>query len=645
MKQEKGEYRVLLIEVGDKTERAKESFCQNICKSLGISFPLMRKAVEHCPVEFKKNLSLEKAMALAKVFRSFGSRATVEAKNELIPIILEFQASKPHQLVLQSCSLRRGQTGAWNVIGKAKNISAESLNDTWVLIQFFDDLEEILAFEEVPIAINPLPSEESSPFKAVFEGDLPVKKVSVAFKDSSGRPVFALDRRKKEEEWVTIPMEEEEDEESLLFINIDEPPREMLLEEPPSELELEKDLDVQRDEFERVVIQTSSSLIKEGKETSQPSPEPNSLEMDSEASEKNIPVHLDRTEADGPGGVKREFMNFERGPSPLPDQPRSEMETEKGEEPEEGIALAESEDSRGNQVLSHGLQPEGSKFGETVPSSRVVSAKGILEEEISSIPWMDDFRASIDSYYLENRNPLFIWFESHRAKMAFESSFHLLLTILAHARFDQVSQPKRVLENTQRVFRIILHPNIPLEEIPSLEGTQFFSGDHWRDLFHRALPKLQEIAQNILEKERWNASELERLIQVIPHMSNKTSRVAVRWIHELIPDVVDIDFSNTSVFVGESLYRVACRLGIVDPYFDHYDSKNSAADTKIQTFAKEAFPIYPVRIEEPMAWIGMDEERGHCFPTQPRCEGCPFGNFCPRLYLHFNPSEKGMTSR
>jgi hypothetical protein len=191
------------------------------------------------------------------------------------------------------------------------------------------------------------------------------------------------------------------------------------------------------------------------------------------------------------------------------------------------------------------------------------------------------------------------------------------------------------------VFRLIVQPNLPLEEIPPLEGMKFFSGENWRELFHRAIPKLQEVANDIFKKKKCEALELERLIQVIPHMSEKNSRLAVRWMKELIPDVVEIDFSNTPISVGENLYRVASRLGVVDPYFDYYRGRNSMGDIKIQSFAKEAFPHDPIKIEEPIDWVGR-EEGGHCFPTQPRCEGCLFETFCPKLYVSFNPSEKGM---
>jgi hypothetical protein len=101
--------------------------------------------------------------------------------------------------------------------------------------------------------------------------------------------------------------------------------------------------------------------------------------------------------------------------------------------------------------------------------------------------------------------------------------------------------------------------------------------------------------------------------------------------------------SDTFVSVKESLYRVASRLGVIDPRFDYRQGKDSMGDVKIQSFAKAAFPQFPRKIEEPLARVGMRrEEGGHCFPVEPQCEGCLFETFCSRLYLGINPSEKGM---
>jgi hypothetical protein len=154
---------------------------------------------------------------------------------------------------------------------------------------------------------------------------------------------------------------------------------------------------------------------------------------------------------------------------------------------------------------------------------------------------------------------------------------------------------------------------------------------------------VQQIGKAVLEKSKWRAADLERLMQVIPHMGHQNSRMGLRWIKELIPDIVEVDFSDAFVSVGESLYRVASRLGIVDPHFDYFQGSHSMGDIKIQSFAKMVFPQNPIKIEQPMARMGMeDEQGGHCFPIQPQCEGCLFETFCPRCYIHFNPSEKGM---
>jgi hypothetical protein len=269
---------------------------------------------------------------------------------------------------------------------------------------------------------------------------------------------------------------------------------------------------------------------------------------------------------------------------------------------------------------------------------------GSREAEHASLPWIENFRKAIETYYKQPPDIFSVWFESQRGENGFADSFHSLLTILVHTRFDQMSQSKNALENTTRVFKIINHPHLKLEEIPPLEGTQFFSGENWRDLLHRAIPKLQQVSKSILERKRWNGHGLERLIQIIPHMSEKNSRKGIRWINHLIPDIVEIDLSNTPILVEENLYRVASRLGVVDPSFDPYEGKNSMGEMKIQSFAMAAFPQCPLRVEEPMTWEGSKEEGGHCTPVQPQCEDCLFGGFCPRLYLHFNPSVKGMRS-
>ena len=122
--------------------------------------------------------------------------------------------------------------------------------------------------------------------------------------------------------------------------------------------------------------------------------------------------------------------------------------------------------------------------------------------------------------------------------------------------------------------------------------------------------------------------------------------MAIRWIEGLIPERIKIDFSSLKVPVTENIYRVACRLGILDPYFDLYHGPASIGEVKIQSFARTAFPHNPGRVEPPMNRMGLKrEEGGHCFPIRPQCEGCLFEGFCLKLHPLFDPAEKGMIRR
>ena len=70
--------------------------------------------------------------------------------------------------------------------------------------------KNLLHFEETPLTINPLPAGEVSPFKVVFEGDFTIKRISIAFKNASGQPIPAVDKRKKRE-WVEVEINDEDE--------------------------------------------------------------------------------------------------------------------------------------------------------------------------------------------------------------------------------------------------------------------------------------------------------------------------------------------------------------------------------------------------------------------------------------------------
>lgn len=648
LNQEEGRYRVLLIGIGDNTEPEKESFSHHISKTYSIPFPLLKKIVDRCPIILKKNLSLKKAEILAKTLRSFGATVSVEERRNFPPVSLEFQELVPYRLALESASLRRTQRGIWSVIGRARNISDETLNDTWVLVQLFDDLDEFIAFEETPVAINPLPPGEISPFKVVLEGDLFIRRVSVAFKDASGEPIPAADERKKKE-WVEVEIE---DEGVLSSSSMSDGFGERFHPIEPPESSQKTVLGKEKD--------IPSELLSSEQEGTSPllfGGEPG-MELEGDGrriAQESLSLSLEPSEkiSEPPASLLEENRGLEEGASEgvVGDEivrPEQVEETNGGEDalggperpsggevPEES-RLDASEFEEATQLLEDISEAPGEVEAEEKTEERV-------EEEVPSFPWIDHFREAVQTFYQKPRDIFSIWFEECRKEGELKDSLHALLTILVHSRFDQGSQSIKALENTQRVSRLIVQPNLLLDEIPPLEETPFVSGEVWRELFHRALPKVQQIGKAILEKNTWKGFELERLIQVIPHMGHQNSRTAIRWFNELIPDVLEVDFSDTPVTVGEGFYRVASRLGIVDPHFDHYEGRNSMADTKIQAFARMAFPRNPLEVEEAMARMARGEEQGgHCFPVQPRCEGCLFETFCPKLYVHFNPSEKGM---
>ena len=653
LNQEEGRYRVLLIGVGENTQAEKESFSDHISKTYSIPFPLLKKIVDRCPIILKKNLMLKKAEVLAKTLRSFGATVSVEENRNFPPVSLEFQELVPYQLALESVVLRKTQRGIWSLIGRVRNISDETLTDTWVLAQLFDDFEEFIGFEETPLAINPLPAGESSPFKVILEGDFFVRRVSVAFKNVSGEPVPALDQRKKRE-WVEVEIEDEPPLSSSWIatgsgekFHTVEPAE--ISEKPVPGMEKDSPSEPFSSESEGVLplLSEGEPGKEQGGDTERIPPESLSLTLEplEEISESSSsPMEVDRcTEKGASEGVAEEGIVEDEAVRPEQIEETTGAEEAPGE-PElptkEEAAEASRLDASVSEEATRLLVDISERPGEVGPEEK--TEKGV-EEQLPSFPWVEYFREALHVFYQKPRDIFSIWFEECRKEGEFKDPLHALLIILVHSRFDQGGQSIKALQNTQRVSRLIVQPNLLLDEIPPLEETSFISGESWRELFHRALPKVQQIGKAILERNRWKGFELERLIQVIPHMGLPNGRRAIRWFNELIPDVIEIDFSDTPVTVEEGLYRVASRLGIVDPHFDHYQGRNSMADVKIQTFAKIAYPQNPLEVEEPMGWMGRAEEQGgHCFPVQPKCEGCLFETFCPKLYVHFDPSEKGM---
>jgi hypothetical protein len=620
-------YRVLLTGIADDSEEGRDSFCKDVSEKYGISFSLLRTIITRCPIILKKNLLFKQAEALAKILSSHGALVSVEKRVGSSGILLEFQEIAPPQLALETTHFGRTEGGAWSVVGKVRNISGRSLEDIWLVAQFFDDLDDILTFEEVPIPFNPFPSNASSPFKVVVGGGLSVQKISIAFKNASGSLLGAVDRRKKQG-WREVRIKDPQD----WFPSYASPP---VIERSPDPKAMER---------EEGPLAGIGSIEEKG---NLPTFEP----------EVSFPPAEEDEEGDREDQILEEAPLGTPGESPL--DAVSENVKVEGDEISPKVEEGEAggiEDMRETGGGSPDSPPvnrgdaevrlNDSIFEEATELLVDVSHGTGEKEESDSLPfpWLEDFRNSVGDYDQNARDIFSVWFEAQRKEGKFENTLHSLLTILVHARFDQMSRPEKALERTQEVFDLLLPLDRTSNGILSVGENHYSSEENWMGLFRKALPKVRQISGQIIERSCWDASRLERLIQIIPHMSEKSGRLATHWMSQLIPDAVVIDFSNSTVCVKESLYRVAARLGVVDPHFDYYQGRSSAGDVKIQSFARTAFPKCPRKVEEPMSWAGMGRgEGGHCFPIEPECGGCLFETFCPKLYLDFNPSEKGMT--
>jgi hypothetical protein len=630
---EEESYRVVLHSTGGHTETEKAHFCKEVSDRYGIPLSLMKKISDRCPIVIKKDLPFKKAKLLAIAFKAFGASVSVEKKKKLPPIFLEFSADKNWRVELDSSHLRKSPGGAWQIFGRVRNIFNEELADLWTLIQLFDEFEDLVAFEEIPLPVNPIPPNESSPFRAIFEGDLPVQKISISFKIASGKPLPARDNREKKE-WVEMKIAELEKRTSLpppaIPSEAVSPPPVV---SPPSMVteiveERSEEKGLERVSEDVWIIEQETDPMWANREIKSDLEE-RSTDLLGEHDLQREPLKLE--------GLQEEFKTSEIIWQVL--------EKEEAAEAEEELHLDDQTEDRPEEKPK-GLDLDLSQVEK--PDQSSVTSPAVLEEkngeEPIPYPWIDEFRKAIMANVQKVRAPFTVWFDNLQKERRFESVYHSLLTLLIYTRFNQTHSSESALENTRKTFNLSLSNDLSIEEIPWLEGTPFFSGEIWRDLYFRAIPKLQEVTHRILEKREWDPFDLDRLIRIIPHMTDRNSHRTIRFIHDRIPEVT-VDVSPLPVEITESLYRVASRLGVVNPFFDFYQGKNSMGDLKIQTFARTAFPDNPGRAEELMNQLGAEDEEGPCSTTEPWCQHCPFESFCQKLFTGFNPSEKGMVYR
>ena len=620
-------YRVLLTGIEDETEERKEVFWRTVSERYHLSLASLRDIMNRSPVILARNLSLDEARHLAERLGALGALLSIKKNNDIPSMNLEFQETGSALIALEASLLRKTQSDTWSVIGRVRNISTETLHDVWVLIQLFGSQGDFLTFEEVPLPINPLPPRCSSPFKAIFEGSLSVKAIAIAFKNSGGKPLPSTDHRKPLDE-IAIHVDLKETCSSVVSSEQNE--RGTVEEQPSSmnpETQQEKGVEEHPGDQESAdqIVTEEGVVLSDMGEPSDESPGESNEEY------TGTPLFSSSSSILAKADVEMIDVVFpELKPS---------TECSNGNGGEVPIHTPDLEEA--SQLLKEITE---SKAQETEEKRIEEESASRLKESLPTFPHFEEFRRSVEIYYKTHPDHFVEWMETQEREEGPQGRLRCLVTLLVHTRFDQMTKPETALENTRKVGHLILQPNVSFEEVPSLEGTRYFSGEHWKLLFHRALPRIQSIAQEIVVKQQWKARELEQLIQIIPHMSAETGRRALRWIQRFRIEGIHIDFSQASILLGGALYRVAARLGVVDPQFDYSEGPNSMGDLKIQAFGRTAFPEDPLKIEEPMNWLGMGtpEDGGACVPTYPRCEGCLFNDFCPKHYLNFDPSEKGL---
>ena len=275
-------------------------------------------------------------------------------------------------------------------------------------------------------------------------------------------------------------------------------------------------------------------------------------------------------------------------------------------------------------------------------------------EQNQNSEWLSKFREVIIDYTRDRApDPFMIWFRRKDSEGFFADDFERVLAILIDARFDQRTTADKAFQNTIAVVKLgVLRRSLSREELPLLIPRQNVTAERWTDLFYLSLPKLHDLAKQILNRREWDAADLIDFMQYhsgrkrrVPWFGVKTVRLAVRWLHELVP-ALRIDMATYKIPVDSLIYRVSCRLGIIDPNKDKYFGEDSPADLKIQSFVKQMFPDRPYILDEPLWSTGRRAVNGgHCFPQNPNCYGCLFESICPKKFLDVDPEKLGMDTK
>ena len=268
-------------------------------------------------------------------------------------------------------------------------------------------------------------------------------------------------------------------------------------------------------------------------------------------------------------------------------------------------------------------------------------------ESTKSEVWLADFRKIILNYMNHRTSdPFMEWFQRREKAGVFADDEKVLSTIIA-ARFDQYTTAESAFRNTQTVIGCgALKKTIGRKELPVLIPKNQKTAEDWTQLFCDALPKLHILAKKIIEKNEWKADDLLSVFSdkrwKVPYLGTKTSRLAVRWLHEQVP-AITIDMRTYKIPIDKLVYRVSSRLGIIDPYNDQYFGNDSPADIKIQSFVKKVFPESPWMMDEPLWSVGrISSKGGHCYPSNTNCCNCMFEKLCAKKFRDVTPEKIGM---
>jgi hypothetical protein len=263
--------------------------------------------------------------------------------------------------------------------------------------------------------------------------------------------------------------------------------------------------------------------------------------------------------------------------------------------------------------------------------------------------WFEQFRKVILAYNEKRQpDPFMRWFKEKEGQGFFADDKEKVLTVLIDARFDQMTTAEKALANTKTVVQAgCLKRRVNTATFPVLIPRQYMTPEKWTKSFILALPCLKAISSRIVAQKAWKADELCSLMLheiKTPYLGVKTTRLAIRWLYELLP-ALDIDMDSYEIPIDRLVYRVSCRLGLIDPNVDKYSGQGSDADVKIQTLVKHLLPGRQWIFDEPLWSTGRKPVNGgHCYPVNPSCGRCIFETICPRKFLDFDPAEIGMVT-